>query len=48
MNHDEAERAAMQWFYAQPASADPWVPGTPDRLAAGLLRSAKEAREARK
>jgi hypothetical protein len=48
MNHDEGEQAARVWFYAQPASADPWQPGKPDKLAAGLLKAAKEAREARK
>ncbi len=47
-DHDEGERAAMVWFYQQPVSADPWQPGTPDKLAAGLLKAAKEGREARK
>lgn len=47
-DHDEAERAAMVWFYLQPASADPWRPGKPDKLAAGLLKAAKEEREAQK
>jgi hypothetical protein len=45
MDHDEAEREAMRQHYAAPASPNPWQPGTPDPLAAGLLKSAREARQ---
>ena len=34
---DAAERAAMAEHFAAPAAPDPWRPGDPDPLGAGLL-----------